>query len=291
MSDPAAAFQRAAILGVGLIGGSVAAALRERRIARHVVGLDPRDAATALQLGLIDSVAPSLHDAVKGADLVVLAAPIAGNAALLRGLGELPAGTIAADVAITDVSSTKSSIVAAARESLGALLPRFVAAHPIAGSERSGASAASAALFDNALVLLCPDASSAPDATERVEAMWRSLGARTARMASAHHDELFATVSHWPHAVAFALAAAVGQGPLADDARRYSGAGLRDTTRVGASSPELWADILLDNRDASLRAARAFTQEVAAIERALDDGNRAALVEALARGARWRRSL
>jgi prephenate dehydrogenase len=291
MSATGPQFERAAILGVGLIGGSVAAALRSRSMARQVVGLDPRDGQAALQLGLVDAVVTSLHDAVKGADLVVLAAPVAGNAALLRGLGELPAGTLADGVAITDVSSTKCSIIAAARESLGLLLPRFVPAHPIAGSERSGAAAASATLFDNAMVLLCPDEASAPDATDTVEAMWQMIGARTGRMAAAHHDELFATVSHWPHAVAFALAAAVGQGPLADDARRYSGAGLRDTTRVGGSSPELWADILLDNRDASLRAARSFSQEVAAIERALSDGNRPALVEALSRGARWRRSL
>jgi prephenate dehydrogenase len=110
-------------------------------------------------------------------------------------------------------------------------------------------------------------------------------------MTPEHHDRLFAEVSHWPHAVAFALSASVGQGPLADDAKRYHGAGLRDTTRVGGSPPGLWAGILLDNRDASLAAAASFRAELDRIERALRDGDRAALEAALARGANWRSTL
>jgi prephenate dehydrogenase len=286
----ALAFQRAAVLGTGLIGGSVAAGLKARRLASVVVGCDPKEGEAALQLGHLDRLSPSLADAVAGADLVVLAAPVAVNCTLLKQLAALPAGTMAERVVITDVSSTKRSI-AAASSGLGPLTARFVAAHPIAGSERSGAQAASAALFAGCVALVCPSKASAPDAVAAVESLWTGLGARVSAMSPDHHDELFAAISHWPHAVAFALAASVGQGPLADDARRFSGAGLRDTTRVGASSPDLWADILLDNRDASLAAARAFNQELAAIEAALSSGDRAALVEAFARGARWRRTL
>jgi prephenate dehydrogenase len=182
-------------------------------------------------------------------------------------------------------------VVGAARAGLGARLGRFVASHPIAGSERAGPAAARADLIAGAHVIVCPTDDCDADALATVESTWAALGGRVARMDAAHHDRLFAEVSHWPHAVAFALAASVGCGPLANDARRYHGAGLRDTTRVGGSPPDLWAGILLDNRDASLAAAAAFRVELDRIEQALAAGDRAALVAALARGADWRTTL
>jgi prephenate dehydrogenase len=284
-------FRRVAVLGTGLIGGSVAVALRGRGLADEVVGHDPREGAEALRLGLVDRIEPRVRDTLHGADLVVLAAPVAANCALLHEIGRLPPGALAPEVSITDVSSTKRSIVDAATGSLGRLLPRFVASHPISGSERHGAAAATPGLFDGCVAVVCPGADSAPDAVERTGALWRGLGARVVTMTPHRHDDLFAAVSHWPHAVAFALSAAVGSGDFADDARRYSGAGLRDTTRIGASSPELWADILLDNRAPSLAAAKAFRAELDAIEQALLDRDRSALVAVLARGANWRSTL
>jgi prephenate dehydrogenase len=140
-------------------------------------------------------------------------------------------------------------------------------------------------------VIVCPTDDCDADALAAVESTWAALGGRVARMDAAHHDRLFAEVSHWPHAVAFALSASVGCGPLADDARRFHGAGLRDTTRVGGSPPDLWAGILLDNREASLAAAAAFRVELDRIEQALVAGDRAALMAALARGADWRTTL
>lgn len=282
-------FGKAAIVGTGAVGASIGGGLRARGLAAEIVGFDPSNAAAARDAGWIDRAAASLGDAVRGADLVVLAAPVPvnrallGDAALREALGER--------AVLTDVSSTKASVVAAARAGLGARLGRFVASHPIAGSDRAGPGAARAALLDGAHVIVCPDDHCDEDAVSTVEATWTAMGARVARMTPEHHDRLFAEVSHWPHAVAFALAASVGQGPLADDARRYHGAGLRDTTRVGGSPPELWAGILLDNRDASLAAASAFRAELDRIERALADRDRDALVEALARGARWRTTL
>ncbi|MEI7443887.1 MAG: prephenate dehydrogenase [Burkholderiales bacterium] len=282
-------FAKAAIVGTGAVGGSVGGGLRARGLAAEVVGFDPANAPAAREAGWIDRVAASLEDAVRGAELVVLAAPVPVNRALLgdpmlrEALGER--------AVLTDVSSTKASVVAAARAGLGPRLGRFVASHPIAGSDRSGPGAARAALLEGAHVIVCPTDDCDDDAVSTVEATWAAMGARVARMTPDHHDRLFAEVSHWPHAVAFALSASVGQGPLADDARRYHGAGLRDTTRVGGSPPDLWAGILLDNRDASLAAAAAFRAELDRIERALADGDRDALVAALARGASWRTSL
>lgn len=282
-------FVKAAIVGTGALGGSVGGGLRARGLAAEVVGFDPANAAAAREAGWIDRAAVSLDDAVRGAAFVVLAAPVPvnrallGDAALREALGE--------HTVLTDVSSTKASVVAAARAGLGARLGRFVASHPIAGSDRAGPGAARPTLLEGAQVIVCPTADCDPDAVATTEAIWAALGARVARMAPDHHDRLFAEVSHWPHAVAFALAASVGQGPLADDARRFHGAGLRDTTRVGGSPPELWAGILLDNRAASQAAAAAFRIELDRIERALAEGDREALVEALARGARWRTTL
>jgi prephenate dehydrogenase len=280
---------KAAVVGTGAVGASIAGALRARGLATEVWGHDPANASAALDAGLIDRVAGSLAEALDGAALVVLAAPVPVNRALLAD-GALR-DALAPDALLVDVSSTKASVVAAARAGLGPRLGRFVASHPIAGSDRSGPAAARVALLDGAHVILCPTSDCDADAVRAAEALWTALGARVASMTPEHHDRLFAEVSHWPHAVAFALSASVGQGPLADDARRYHGAGLRDTTRVGGSPPELWAGILLDNRDATLAAASAFRAELDRIERALRDGDRDALVAALARGAEWRTTL
>ena len=280
---------KAAVIGTGAVGGSVAGALRARGLAAEVWGFDPAHAAAARDAGLVDRVAAGLVEAVVDADLVVLAAPVPANRAMLG--DAVLRGALAPFALLTDVSSTKASVVAAARAGLGPRLGRFVASHPIAGSDRAGPGAARPDLLEGAHVIVCPTADCDADALDAARALWTALGARVATMTPEHHDRLFAEVSHWPHAVAFALSASVGQGPLADDARRYHGAGLRDTTRVGGSPPELWAGILLDNRDATLAAAASFRAELDRIEHALAGGDRDALVEALARGARWRTTL
>lgn len=278
-----------AIVGTGAVGGSIGGSLRARGLAREVRGFDPANGDAARALGLVDVVSPSLESAVRGADVVVLAAPVPVNRALLGDPALRDA--MSPDAVLTDVSSTKASVVAAAAAGLGPRLGRYVASHPIAGADRGGPGASRVGLLEGMHVILCPTAACDADAVARVDALWTALGARVARMAPEHHDRLFAEVSHWPHAVAFALAASVGRGPLADDARRYHGAGLRDTTRVGGSPPDLWAGILLDNRDATLAAAAAFRHELDAIEHALRAGDREALQAALARGAAWRTTL
>jgi prephenate dehydrogenase len=282
-------FGTVGIVGTGAVGGSIGGALRRRGLAHEVRGHDPANAAAALEAGLIDRVAERLEDLVEGVDLLVLAAPVAVNCTILAD-PRLREG-LSAGATVTDVSSTKSSVVAAAQAGLGARRGRFVASHPIAGSDRGGPSAARLELLEGATVLVCPTETCDADAVAKVEALWTALGARVASMAPAHHDRLFAEVSHWPHAVAFALSASIGCGPLADDARRFYGAGLRDTTRVGGSPAGLWAGILLDNAGPALAAAAAFRVELDRIERAIADGDREALVAALARGADWRSTL
>ncbi len=278
-------YARAAVLGVGLIGGSIAAALRTRGLAARVVGHSPgADAAEALRRGLVDEIADDAPDAVRGADLVVLAAPIPQLPALMSAI----APALAPGALLTDCASTKTGVVDAARAALGDAFARFVPAHPIAGSHARGAAAARADLVDGAWVVVCPHGRCDDDAVARIDALWQALGARTARMDAEAHDRLLGAISHWPHAVAFALSASLARGEFADAALRWAGGGLRDTTRVGASSPELWADILLENRDAVLDAAAAFAGEVQAIEVALRAGDRDALVECFGIASAWR---
>lgn len=224
---------------------------------------------------------------MRGADLVVLAAPIPALPALFDSIRD----HLEPGATLTDCASTKSGTVAAARERLGEAFPRFVAGHPIAGSERHGPEAARADLFDGCVAIVCPAPETAPEATQRVRAFWAAQRARVVEMDAAGHDALFAEVSHWPHALAFALCGAIAAGPRADLARRFGGAGLRDTSRIAASSPELWADILLDNRPAVLECAGAFEHELRAIVDALAAGDREALLTHFDAAARWRRSL
>lgn len=287
-AEAAPRFRRVAILGTGLIGGSVAAALRAGGLAREIVGHAPGgDADEARARGLVDRVADDPASAVQAADLVVLAAPIPA----LPGLFAAIAPALADDALIIDCASTKRSTIAAARAACGAAFARFVPSHPIAGGERHGPSAARGDLFEGCAVILCPHAQMQPGALARARATWSALGARVVEMDPVEHDELFAEVSHWPHAVAFALCGAIAAGPRAQAAQRQAGAGLRDTTRIGASSAALWADILLDNRDAVLRCAGGFADELRKVTAALDAGDRDALVRHFDAASRWRRGL
>lgn len=286
MSEDPAPVGTLAVIGVGMIGGSVAAAARAAAAARFIVGFDPgRDSAQALALGLVDRLCDTLEAALAEADLVVLAAPVAAIVELLPAVARAAApGTI-----VTDCGSTKARIARAADAAFAGRPARFVAGHPIAGGERSGPAAAQPGLFAGRRVLLCPGEAADAPATAAVEAFWQRLGARVDRIDAVRHDALFAEVSHWPHAAAFALAAAIGEGPFGEEAVRAAGAGLRDTTRIAASDPDLWTGILLDNRDAALVSARRFRDEVDRIVAAIEARDAQALREAFSRASRWRR--
>lgn len=281
------ALGRVAIVGVGLIGGSVAAGLKKRGLAQRVVGHSPADQHKALALELVDEVEPRLEDAVAAADLVVLAAPVSEICRLMPAL----ARCLPADAVLTDTGSTKRSIVEAARQGLGAYLPRFVPAHPIAGSERSGPAAAQADLFDGARVILSPLPETDAGALERTDAFWTGLGARTVTMPPEAHDRLLAAVSHLPHVVAFALAHGLAGRDDGEDALRLAGGGLRDTSRIAASSPALWADILLDNRDAVAEAVAHYETAWAAFTEAMQAGDRETLTRLIDEASAWRRRM
>ncbi len=289
MTDDAPAFARVAVLGIGLVGGSVAAALRAREMAARIVGYSPGDdAERARSLGLIDAVATSPAQAVEGADLVVLAAPIPALPGLL---GEI-AADIGSETLVTDCASTKQSTVAAARSALGSsAYRRFVPGHPIAGRELRGPEASRADLFEGGTVVLCPQPQTDPQACERIARTWKALGATVVMLDAKEHDALYAEVSHWPHALGFALCAAIASGERAEAALRLAGAGLRDTTRIAASPAALWADIVLDNREAVLECARTFEREARAVTDAIRDGDRAALVKCFELAGSWRRRM
>jgi len=279
---------KVAILGTGLIGASLAAALTQARAGWHLAGYSPGDdAQVARALGHLDSACTSVAEAVTDAAFVVLAAPVPALPALFAQIRE----ALAPQAIVTDCASTKSSVIEAARAALGDAFLRYVPGHPIAGSEHSGAQAADADLFRGRRWLLCPLASTPRQHCAAVTRFLEPTGARVETLDPLAHDRLFAEASHWPHAVAFALSAAIAGHELAQDALEYSGAGLRDTTRIGASSPTLWADILLDNRDACLGSAERFRACIEQIENGLRNADREALVQLFSLASRWRNQL
>ncbi len=288
MSTPIGGRPRVAVIGVGMVGGSVAGALRAGGACHEIVGYSPApDGERALELGLVDRLGKSAADAVEQADRVVIAAPIPAIPEVLRAIRPALRG----DALITDCASSKLSVIAAAERELGAAFERFLPGHPIAGSERNGPDAARPELFRDKRWIFCP----VNAAQERWCEPWRQLlsvtGARFSEVAPALHDRVFAEVSHWPHAVAFALGAAIARGDLAEEAVRFAGAGLRDTSRIAASPAGLWAGILLDNVGPVLESAGRFRDELDRLIGALERRDRDALVEILGTSSRWRRQI
>lgn len=280
--------RKVAVLGVGLIGGSLAAALSRAKQGWHLAGYSPGDdAQVARALGHLDSACASVGEAVEHAAFVVVAAPVPTMPSLFAQMRE----ALDAQAIVTDCGSTKRSVIEGARMGLGEAFLRFVPGHPIAGSEHSGAQAADPDLFRGRRWLLCPVDATPAQHCAAVARLLEPTGAVVETFDPLLHDRLFAEVSHWPHAVAFALSAAIAGHDLADGALAHSGAGLRDTTRIGASSPTLWADILLDNREACLESAQRFRESIEAIQAALRDGDREALVRLFSEASRWRNRL
>jgi len=282
-------FNKLVIFGVGLIGGSLARALRERgetEGARTVIGVGRSSASTgrALELGVIDGSAAldddaSLRDALSGADLVLLAAPVAQTQPLLERIAPfLEAATI-----VTDAGSTKSDVVAAARAALGARIGQFVPGHPIAGREASGVEAALPDLYVGRNVVLCPLPENAPAAVECVAAMWRATGALVRNMAPEQHDRVFASVSHLPHVLSFALVEQILNSPDAALKFSFAAGGFRDFTRIAASSPEMWRDVCVANRVALLDELDAYTAVLARLRAAIEAADGAALEAVFAR--------
>ncbi|PRY03704.1 prephenate dehydrogenase/arogenate dehydrogenase family protein [Paraburkholderia sp. BL25I1N1] len=290
MTDVAAfSFNKLVIFGVGLIGGSLARALRERGEAdgaRKVIGVGRSSASTerALELGVIDGTAAlnddaALSEALNGADFVLLAAPVAQTQPLLERIAPfLDAATI-----VTDAGSTKADVVAAARAALGARIGQFVPGHPIAGREASGVEAALPDLYVGRNVVLCPLPENAPADVDRVAAMWRATGALVRNMAPEQHDRVFASVSHLPHVLSFALVEQILNSPDAALKFSFAAGGFRDFTRIAASSPEMWRDVCVANRVALLDELDAYTAVLARLRAAIEAADGAALEAVFAR--------
>jgi prephenate dehydrogenase len=270
-------FNKVVIFGVGLIGGSFARALRAAGAATTIVGLDrsPAYLARALELGMIDVAGDtlSLAEAMAGADLVLLAAPVAQTAAILTAL--LP--FLDATTVVTDAGSTKSDVVAAARQALGARIGQFVPGHPIAGRETNGPDAAIDHLYRGKKVVMTPLADNTEAAIARVAAAWEACGALVHRLTPEEHDKVFAAVSHLPHLLAYALVDDIARKPHAQLLFQYAASGFRDFTRIAGSSPEMWRDISLANQAALLTELDAYLAQLTGLRAALAAGDGATL--------------
>ncbi len=283
---PSLIYHKLAIIGVGLIGGSAALALRQAGQTGQIIGVgrDDESLQQAIDLGVIDQAA-SLEDAVRDADLILLATPVGQFPALMQRME----GIVAPHAVITDAGSTKRDVVEAARQHLAACLPRFVPAHPIAGAEKSGVTAARAELFTGKNVVLTPLAETDNDATRKTADFWRACGANLAEMSVETHDQIFAAVSHLPHLLAFALVDDLARRPNAEQILGFAAGGFRDFSRIASSSPEMWRDISLANREALLAEIDAYQAELALIRKLLADSDGPAL-EALFQNARTARN-
>lgn len=286
-------FGKIAIFGVGLIGGSFALALKKAGAVREVAGVG-RSApvlARAKELGIIDRACASAAEAVDGADLVLVAAPVAQTGAILASiLPHLKPGTV-----VTDAGSTKCDVVAAARAALGDRIAQFVPGHPIAGREQNGPDAALDDLYAGKKAVLTPLPENSEDDVERVAAAWRSCGALIHRLTPEDHDRVFAAVSHLPHLLAYALVDDIARKPHADLLFQYAASGFRDFTRIAGSSAEMWRDISLANRTALLAELDAYMLQLASIRERLaaSDGTALEAVYANAQHARqsWIRTI
>jgi prephenate dehydrogenase len=279
-------FGRVVVIGVGLIGGSFALALKEAGAVRHVVGLgrSPEAMARALALGIIDEIATNPADAMRGADLVLIAAPVAQTGPILTSL--LP--HLEAQTIVTDAGSTKSDVVAAARAVLGERIGQFVPGHPIAGSEANGPDAARSTLYCGKKAVLAPLPENTEADIEKVAAAWRACGAIIHRLTPQEHDKVFAAVSHLPHLLAFALVDDIAAKPHAGLLFQYAASGFRDFTRIAGSSPEMWRDISLANRDALLGELDAYLAQLAHVRAMLAASDGPALESVYTRAQRAR---
>ena len=272
---------RLCIVGVGLIGGSLAKDLRRLGLCREVIGCSrsSEHLARARELGIIDAFDVDPAKAVAGADMVILAVPLGAMAPVLTAIG---AGLDDRAV-LTDVGSAKCSVVEAARTAFGVIPENFVPAHPIAGTEHSGVEAAVDGLFQGHRVILTPVDVTRPEAIQRVRDMWQSVGAEVLEMDPAHHDEVLAATSHLPHMLAYTLVDMLGRMEERVEMFRYAAGGFRDFTRIASSDPQMWHDICIANRDALVSALDRFQVDLGVAVDAIRDGDSATIEELFAR--------
>ena len=282
-------FERVAVIGVGLIGGSFSLGLKQKKLCRHVVGVG-RSAANmklALGRGAIDSIETDLAAAVRDADLVLVATPVAQFEKIFRKIEP----NLKPSAIVCDVGSTKRDVVRAARKSFGRKIRQFIPAHPVAGAEHSGAAAANPKLFKDRRLVLAPLKENRKQDIAAIATLWKSIGAKVSRMTPEEHDEVFAAVSHLPHLLAYALVSEVGGRANSKQLFGYAAGGFRDFTRIASSHPEMWRDICIANRDRLLIEIRSFERKLKSIRSTLESKNADKLeqlfAEARAARERW----
>lgn len=277
------------IVGMGLIGGSLGMAAKKKKIARRVVGVvrDKKQKAAILKAKAADEVVTEYVDAIPGAGLVILAVPVSAMEPCAKDVSL----HISDQAVVTDACSVKGPVV----ESLDRIFARkgkFIGSHPMAGSEKSGIAAARSDLFEKALCILTPTPGSDPAALKLVQKFWSEAGSKTCLSTAQDHDRIIAAVSHLPHVMAAALMhATLKAGEGFEDPIKFIGPSFRDMTRVAGSSPELWADILLFNRSAVLRACTAYVEQLEALKEALERRDRPAVADFFAKARALREKI
>ena len=280
-------FNQLGVIGCGLMGGSFALALKRAGLVKRVVGYSKSPSTTerAKKLGVIDMAAESALLAVSGSDIVLVAVPVAASEATFKAIRDL----VEPGMLLMDVGSTKRDVVDAARRVLKDRVGSFVPAHPIAGKEVAGIANADATLYAGRQVILTPISQTRPELLQKATDVWAGIGAQVLRMTPENHDAAFAAVSHLPHLLAFAYFNAVAGQPAGKDYLSLGGPGFRDFTRIAASDPTVWRDILMSNREELLKQTACFRHTLDAMEHVIKSGNTEA-IEGLIRMASDARS-
>ncbi|HPW84895.1 MAG TPA: prephenate dehydrogenase/arogenate dehydrogenase family protein [Rhodoferax sp.] len=268
-------FEQLGLIGCGLMGGSFALALKRAGLVKRVVGYSKSPSTTerARQMGVIDIEAPSALLAVSGADIVLIAVPVAATEATFKAIKHL----VTPNMLIMDVGSTKRDVIDAARRALREHVGLFVPAHPIAGKELSGVEHADADLYAGRQVILTPIERTQTVQLQKAVDLWTALGCRVLKMSPEQHDSAFAAVSHLPHLIAFALMNSIAGQPQGKDYLSLAGPGFRDFTRIAASDPKVWRDIMVSNREELLAQSKIFQRNLQALELMITSGNSEAL--------------
>lgn len=277
---------RVALIGMGMIGGSLASALRQHKLCEEITAYDVNRKALikAVGLKLIDNAAASPCEAVRQADVVVLAVPVGATEEICRSIQDcLPEQAV-----LTDVGSVKEDVVKAVERGLGFLPSGFVPGHPIAGKELSGIEAASADLFFGRRVVLTPTSETSPESLALIRQMWEGVGAVVEEMAIEYHDEVLAATSHLPHLLAFALVESLAKMGGGEDIFRYAAGGFRDFTRIASSDPTMWRDICLSNRNAILEVLNRFEDDLHELSQAIAKGDAELLLDTFRHAKRTR---
>jgi prephenate dehydrogenase len=279
-------FEQLGLIGCGLIGGSFALALKRAKLVKRVVGYSKSPSTTerARQLGAIDVAAPSALLAVSGADLVLIAVPVAASEATFKAIRH----GISPDTLVMDVGSTKGDVVEAARRGLQSQFSSFVPAHPIAGKEVAGIEHAEAGLFTGRQIVLTPVKATLRSNVQRATHAWTAVGGHVLHMTPEEHDGAFAAVSHLPHLLAFAFTNGIAAQPQGARFLALAGSGFRDFSRIAAGDPTMWRDVLLANREQVLLQSQAFRKELLQLEALIAAGDSQALEIAIANASRTR---